>query len=116
MLTKKSSGSDVQQSGQTTATSNDQPASSVTSSSDKNAELTESTVAQHNKPSDCWTIIHGKVYNLTDYVNQHPGGDVITKACGTDGTTAFDTQDGEGAHSAAAQSDLNKLLLGSLQN
>lgn len=31
-------------------------------------------VMKHNKKEDCWVVIHGKVYNLTDFLSSHPGG------------------------------------------
>jgi cytochrome b involved in lipid metabolism len=31
-------------------------------------------VAKHNKMNDCWVAIHGKVYNVSDFLPEHPGG------------------------------------------
>ena len=62
------------------------PASAATKK--KPYSMTE--VRAHNKSSDCWTVINKKVYNLTKWVAQHPGGaGAITRLCGTDGTRAF---------------------------
>ncbi|KAG0163237.1 hypothetical protein DFQ28_000261 [Apophysomyces sp. BC1034] len=49
-------------------------------------------VAKHNTKSyDLWLIIHGKVYDLTEFVSQHPGGpNVILKYAGKDATDAYD--------------------------
>lgn len=61
--------------------------------------FTMTEVAQHNSASDCWTAISGSVYDLTTWINQHPGGaDHILPLCGTDGTSAF-----TGQHSGDAQ-------------
>lgn len=44
----------------------------------------------HRQRDDCWTCIDGKVYNITAYVDFHPGGaDEILKCAGKDGTTLF---------------------------
>lgn len=52
-------------------------------------------VALHNSTSDCWTAIGGLVYDLTPYVEKHPGGvSNITRVCGKDGTSAFGNQHG----------------------
>jgi alkylation response protein AidB-like acyl-CoA dehydrogenase len=52
--------------------------------------LTRDAVAQHNKPDDMWCVIDHKVYDLTDFVDAHPGGSVVLEqVAGTDATTAF---------------------------
>ena len=38
---------------------------------------------------DCWTVVDGKVYNLTPFVKMHPGGKAILRAQGIDGTEIF---------------------------
>lgn len=48
-------------------------------------------VARHNAKNDCWCVIHGKVYNLTNFLDKHPGGgSIIVKFAGKDATAAFD--------------------------
>ena len=79
-------------------------------------------VATHNSRTDCWTIISGQVYVLTDFINRHPGGDEILRACGTDSTTLFDsrqTQDGQAVgsgtpHSQFAKDQLVDLKIGTI--
>ena len=46
-------------------------------------------LALHNKRNDFWVALFGKVYNLTQYVNEHPGGSAILKAAGKDATELF---------------------------
>ncbi|KAI8928165.1 glyoxylate dehydrogenase [Entophlyctis helioformis] len=48
-------------------------------------------VQKHNTAKDCWVVIHGRVFNLTPFLSEHPGGSkVIAKEAGTDATAAFD--------------------------
>ncbi|VFQ63043.1 unnamed protein product [Cuscuta campestris] len=49
----------------------------------------KSEVALHNKRSDCWIIIKDKVFDVTSYVEEHPGGDAILAHAGDDSTEGF---------------------------
>ena len=52
-------------------------------------------VAKHNSKESCWTVIRGDVYDLTNWIDKHPGGaDKILKLCGKDGTDLFIKQHG----------------------
>ena len=46
-------------------------------------------VKKHNKKNDAWTIIENKVYDISTWIPTHPGGDVILKAVGKNGTRLF---------------------------
>ncbi|KAL4604499.1 cytochrome B5-like protein [Castanea sativa] len=46
-------------------------------------------VLVHNKKTDCWIIIKDKVYDVTSYVEEHPGGDAILAHAGDDSTEGF---------------------------
>ncbi|GEQ67934.1 hypothetical protein JCM33374_g1600 [Metschnikowia sp. JCM 33374] len=49
-----------------------------------------SELKKHSTQEDCWTCINKKVYNITPYVNFHPGGvEEIMKCAGRDGTALF---------------------------
>lgn len=56
---------------------------------------TMAEVEASNKPEKCWTVIRGDVYDLTAWINKHPGGDKnILKLCGVGGTQAFEKKHG----------------------
>ncbi len=56
---------------------------------------TMSQVALHSTAPDCWSVVNGLVYNLTSYVNKHPGGaKEIIRICGRDGSSSFEGQHG----------------------
>ena len=54
-------------------------------------EYTFSEVKKHNKRNDAWMVINNKVYDLTPWIDSHPGGDVILKYVGKDGTKVFES-------------------------
>jgi cytochrome b involved in lipid metabolism len=55
--------------------------------------LTLQEVALHATTDDCWASIHGNVYDLTEWVNDHPGGSIyIQSICGKDGTDLYSAQ------------------------
>ena len=65
------------------------------------ATYTLADVAKNNTKASCWTVVSGFVYNITTYINRHPGGaSSISKICGVDGTTTFNNMHG-GASSQA---------------
>ncbi|KAJ2161479.1 hypothetical protein GGF46_001418 [Coemansia sp. RSA 552] len=52
--------------------------------------LTMDEVAKHNKRDDCWTVLHGRVYNITRYLDFHPGGHrELMRVAGKDGSALF---------------------------
>ncbi|KAM9851616.1 cytochrome b5 reductase 4 isoform 2-T2 [Aulostomus maculatus] len=54
-------------------------------------EVTQEELQKHNTREDCWTCIRGMVYNVTPYMDYHPGGEEeLMKAAGIDGTELFD--------------------------
>ncbi|KXJ05517.1 Cytochrome b5 reductase 4, partial [Exaiptasia diaphana] len=53
--------------------------------------VTWDELSKHNTEHDCWMSVRGKVYNITPYLEYHPGGiPEIMKGAGKDGTALFD--------------------------
>jgi len=50
-----------------------------------------SEVASHDKPQDCWVIVKEKVYDVSSFAEEHPGGTVISTYFGRDATDVFAT-------------------------
>jgi L-lactate dehydrogenase (cytochrome) len=36
--------------------------------------LSGQEVAKHNSKESCWVIVHGKAYDVTEFLPEHPGG------------------------------------------
>lgn len=70
-------------------------------------------VAMHNSASDCWSSIDGFVYDMTQFINLHPGGEkAVAETCGIDGTAAYN-----GAHHGSARkiAEVQKYIVGVLK-
>lgn len=69
-------------------------------------------VKQHNSTDDTWIVYNGQVYDVSSYLDEHPGGEeVIADCAGTDATEAFD----DIGHSDDAHDILKTLLIGRLE-
>ena len=55
-------------------------------------KVTLEEVQQHNTFDDCWIIIHGKVYDFSEWKDHHPGGPFVARMyAGKDATAEFGT-------------------------
>ncbi|XP_032308880.1 cytochrome b5 isoform X2 [Drosophila ananassae] len=74
-------------------------------------EIPLATVKTHNKPNDLWLIIDNKVYDVTKFLHEHPGGEeTLIDVAGRDGTKAFN----DVGHSSEARQILKKYFIGNL--
>jgi flavocytochrome c len=71
-------------------------------------EINPDELAIHNTKEDCWVAIHGFVYDLTEFADEHPAGaDSILRLGGTDGTEEFDA-----IHNAGIMEDFDDERVG----
>jgi hypothetical protein len=57
------------------------------------AGYTLAQVKANNSAKSCWAVVDDYVYDLTKWINSHPGGaGAIVSLCGTDATAAFKSQ------------------------
>jgi 4-hydroxysphinganine ceramide fatty acyl 2-hydroxylase len=74
--------------------------------------FTASDVATHNSASSCWISRAGKVYDVTHFLQDHPGGDdLILEYAGQDVEEVMRNKD-EHEHSEAAYEMLQEYLVG----
>eukprot|EP00611_Tribonema_gayanum_P020847 TRINITY_DN3897_c0_g1_i1.p1 TRINITY_DN3897_c0_g1~~TRINITY_DN3897_c0_g1_i1.p1 ORF type:complete len:439 (+),score=173.96 TRINITY_DN3897_c0_g1_i1:705-2021(+) len=67
-------------------------------------------VARHRTADDAWIIVDGKVYAVTPYLEQHPGGDAILNNAGGDSSAGFHGPQ----HPAQAAEVLQEFYVGDL--
>jgi len=74
--------------------------------------FTASDVSTHDSASSCWISHAGKVYDVTHFLQDHPGGDdLILQYAGKDVEEAMRNKD-EHEHSEAAYEMLQEYLVG----
>ncbi|KAG6657658.1 hypothetical protein I3843_04G097200 [Carya illinoinensis] len=70
-------------------------------------------VSEHNDPKDCWLVIEGKVYDVTKFLDDHPGGeDVLLSATGKDATDDFE----DVGHSSSARAMMEEFYVGDIDS
>uniref|UniRef100_A0A4W5Q2W1 Cytochrome b5 type B n=1 Tax=Hucho hucho TaxID=62062 RepID=A0A4W5Q2W1_9TELE len=68
-------------------------------------------IKAHNMGNDTWLIIHDKVYNITSFLEEHPGGEeVLVEQAGADATESFE----DVGHSTDAREMLIQYYIGEL--
>lgn len=73
-------------------------------------QLTMSEVRKHSSAESAWIVVHGHVYDCTNFLKDHPGGvDSIMINAGTDCTEEFDA-----IHSDKAKAMLEDYRIGEL--
>ncbi|CAM9286164.1 unnamed protein product [Ectocarpus sp. 12 AP-2014] len=73
--------------------------------------FTAEEVARHSSDDDAWIIVDGKVYDVTSYLHQHPGGDAILRNAGGDSTEGMHGPQ----HPPSAMEILQTLYIGLLE-
>ena len=75
-------------------------------------------VAPHATADDCWIVIHGSLYDVTEFIadQAHPGGAAILEGCGIDATEFYETRPmGSGTpHSSNARALLGEFYIGEI--
>lgn len=84
--------------------------------SDGDSTYTLAEVAEHATIDDCWMAIEGKVYDFTDYIEQHPTPpEVLEPWCGKEATEGMRTKGYGRDHSERAWQMAEQYLLGELE-
>ncbi|XP_062936455.1 cytochrome b5 type B-like [Cynocephalus volans] len=66
-------------------------------------------VAERSSSKEIWLVIHGRVYDITHFLNEHPGGvEVLLEQAGTDASESFE----DVGHSSDAREMLKQYYIG----
>lgn len=75
--------------------------------------FTLADVSKHNSAKDCWLVIHNKVYDVTKFLEDHPGGDeVLISSTGKDASNDFD----DIGHSTSAYTMMEEYYVGDIDS
>ncbi|MFY7927361.1 MAG: cytochrome b5 domain-containing protein [Oligoflexus sp.] len=75
--------------------------------------FTSEEVARHDSKQDCWLMIEGMVYDVTNYLPKHPKKYSLVGECGHDVTEGWKTKgDKNKPHTRKAEAILKKQLIG----
>lgn len=67
-------------------------------------------IKKHNKPGDLWIVVHGNVYDVSEFADTHPGGadTFFENSGGVDATDRFE----DAFHSEAAKKKTARFIIG----
>ncbi|KAM8799474.1 cytochrome b5 type B [Eudromia elegans] len=73
--------------------------------------FTREEVARRNSNREAWLVIHGRVYDVTRFLAEHPGGEeVLLEQAGRDATESFE----DVGHSTDAREMLKEYYIGEI--
>jgi len=76
---------------------------------EKTKEYSWDEIKKHNTITDLWVVIDGKVYDVSEFVEEHPGGDgPLMEQAGKDASAAF----ADVGHSEGALEQLGDYVIG----
>ncbi|MCW9030658.1 MAG: fatty acid desaturase, partial [Gammaproteobacteria bacterium] len=73
-------------------------------------EFSWDEIKKHNNQNDCWLVIDQLVFDVTQWVQKHPGGNVLTILAGEDATAMYYSN-----HFTPSKKILNNFLIGSVK-
>eukprot|EP01026_Neomeris_dumetosa_P031093 TRINITY_DN2470_c0_g1_i1.p1 TRINITY_DN2470_c0_g1~~TRINITY_DN2470_c0_g1_i1.p1 ORF type:complete len:486 (-),score=56.14 TRINITY_DN2470_c0_g1_i1:998-2455(-) len=77
----------------------------------QNPTFSWAEVEKHNLPTDCWIVVKNKVYDVSEFVEKHPGGRVIKEYAGKDASDVFNA-----FHSKKAWQQLSEFYIGEIRD
>lgn len=73
--------------------------------------FTREQVGKHSSEADAWIIVKNRVFDVTKFVGEHPGGkQILLDVAGKDATSDF----ADVGHSDSAVATMKKFLVGGL--